>query len=112
MSTYLRNSKVGSSRAVIGVVTDNWDLDVQLRRLLVWLEENLDFHFGGGEWIVDVGYEPRAAVTVAGYTINVELMTLLSKKGITLWLSDYGKTTDEDAHISRDSREARGKASW
>lgn len=97
MSTYLRNNKAGASSVVFDVVTDSWDLDVQLRRLLVWLEEHSDFDFRSGEWIADVGYEPRTGVAVAGYTVSVELMAMLSKNNITLWLSDYGKVAKEDA---------------
>jgi len=99
MSTYLRNNKAASSDAAIDVVTDSWDLDVQLGRLLAWLQEHPKFDFGRGEWIVDVGYERRCGVAAAGYTISVELMALLSKNSITLWLSDYGATTDEDALV-------------
>lgn len=64
-------------------------MDHQLESLLGWLKTHSDFNFSKGQWIVDIGFEPRGSVAVAGYTINVELMHLLSVNGITLWLSDY-----------------------
>ena len=89
MSTYLRNHKEGSTDPIIDIESDNWDLDHQLESLLTWLKQHPDFDFSKGEWIVDIGFEPRNSADVAGYTIKVELMQLLSSKGITLWLSDY-----------------------
>lgn len=89
MSTYLRNHKDGNTDAVINVVGDNWDLDYQLDALLMWLKDHPNFNFANGEWIVDIGFEPRGSADVAGYTIKLELMRLLSLNGITLWLSDY-----------------------
>ena len=53
------------------------------------MREHPDFNAEGCEWVVDVGYEPRRNVAVAGYTISVELMALLARKNVTLWLSDY-----------------------
>lgn len=89
MSTYLRNHKEGSTDPIIDIESNNWDLDHQLQSLLIWLKKHSDFDFSKGEWIVDIGFEPRKSADVAGYTIDVELMRLLSSKGITLWLSDY-----------------------
>jgi len=68
---------------------DSWDLDSELEALLQWLKQHPDFDFAKGQWIADIGFEPRGSATVAGYTISVELMNLLSVNGITLWLSDY-----------------------
>ncbi len=89
MSTYLRNHREGSVDPIIEIQKDSWDLDRQLESLLTWLKGHPTFDFSNGEWIVDIGFEPRRSVDVAGYTISVELMRLLSAKGITLWMSDY-----------------------
>ncbi|MEM7401507.1 MAG: hypothetical protein AAF304_06115 [Pseudomonadota bacterium] len=74
---------------IIEIVNDNWDLDSQLQSLENWFCKNADHNFYDGEWIADVGFEPRADVSVAGYTISVELMKHLAENNITLWLSDY-----------------------
>lgn len=89
MSTYLKNNKSGNALHVIEILNNNWDLDTQLKRLEEWLDDNNHDHFADGEWIADIGFEPRSDVTVAGYTIRQELMSLLVKNNITLWLSDY-----------------------
>ncbi len=46
------------------IVNDNWDLDFQLQSLENWLIKNADFHFADGEWIVDVGYDPKPDTSV------------------------------------------------
>lgn len=89
MSTYLKNNKSGGALHIIEIINDTWDLDTQLKTLEDWLRDNPDHHFEEGEWIADIGFEPRPDVTVAGYTIRQELMSILVKKNITLWLSDY-----------------------
>lgn len=89
MGTYLKNNKSGNAVHIIEIINDNWDLDTQLKTLEKWLNENQDFHFVEGDWIADVGFEPRLGASVAGYTISVELMTCLAKNNISLWLSDY-----------------------
>ena len=89
MGTYLKNNKSRDALHVIEIVNDNWDLDSQLKSLEAWLSDNPNFNFIDGEWIADVGFEPRPDTTVAGYTISVELMMSLAKNDITLWLSDY-----------------------
>jgi hypothetical protein len=96
MTTYLR--KHGASKAnQIAIDAESWDLDAQLERLHAWMHEHPDFNAEGSEWVVDVGFEPRKGVAVAGYTVSVELMRILSQKNVTLWLSDYGKVAAEDA---------------
>ncbi len=89
MSTYLKNNNSEAGIHVIEIINDNWDLDTQLKTLENWLHQNSDFNFSTGEWIADIGFEPRPDVSVAGYTINHELMSLLVENRITLWLSDY-----------------------
>ena len=90
MSTYLRNTERDSSDAIVDVIADEWDLDRQLEDLFAWLHAHPDFDFSSGKWVADVGFSSRPNVAVAGYTISVELMALLSQNKITLWLSDYG----------------------
>jgi hypothetical protein len=89
VATYLRNHREGSSDAIVHIEKESCDLDHQLEALLAWLRRHPHFDFSNGDWIVDIGFEPRRSVDVAGYTISVELMQLLSINGITLWLSDY-----------------------
>ena len=89
MSTYLKNNQSGSAVHVIEIINDNWDLDAQLKSLDNWFNNNPDYHYSRGEWIADVGFEPRPDASVAGYTINLGLMSQLVKNNITLWLSDY-----------------------
>jgi hypothetical protein len=89
MSTYIKNNRIGNSDKPIVICEDMWDLDTQLEALKSWFNHNPAYDFSLGEWIVDIGFEPRPSATVAGYTIPVELMRTLSSKGITLWLSDY-----------------------
>lgn len=90
MGTYLRNSRADSGDAVVNIAADEWDLDRQLDGLLAWLRANPGFDFSSGDWVVDVGFCSRPNVAVAGYTISVELMAVLSGNKISLWLSDYG----------------------
>ena len=89
MGTYLKDNKTGRALHIIEIVNDDWDLDSQLKALEKWLCDNPDFHFVDGEWIADVGFDPRPDTSVAGYTISVELMSQLAKNNISLWLSDY-----------------------
>ena len=89
MATYLRNHREGSSDPIVHIEKESCDLDHQLEALLAWLKQNPHFDFSNGDWIVDIGFEPRRSADVAGYTISVELMHLLSVNGIALWLSDY-----------------------
>ncbi len=89
MGTYLKDNKIGSALHIIEIVNDDWDLDSQLKALEKWLYDNPDFHFVDGEWIADVGFDPRPDTSVTGYTISVELMSQLAKNNISLWLSDY-----------------------
>ena len=88
MTSYLRQHGEGKA-GQIPIDNESWDLDVQLRSLLKWMNEHPDFNSEGAEWIVDVGYEPRPNAVVAGYTVSVELMTILVRKNVTLWFSDY-----------------------
>jgi hypothetical protein len=88
MTTYLRKHATGDPEQ-IDIDTESWDLDVQLERLHAWMREHPDFTRRVMGWIVDIGYEPRANVAVARYTISVQLMTILANKNVTLWLSDY-----------------------
>jgi len=90
MSTYLKNSEADSTDAVVDVIADEWDLDRQLAGLMAWLQAHPEFDFSSGKWVADVGFSSRSGVTVAGYTVSIELMALLSENKITLWLSDYG----------------------
>lgn len=90
MSTYLKNNTTGSTDAAICVVADEWDLDRQLEGLLAWLQAHPDFDFSGGGWVAEIGFSSRPNVTVAGYTVSVELMNVLGRNKIALWLSDYG----------------------
>ncbi|MFK7793973.1 MAG: hypothetical protein AB8B89_01365 [Gammaproteobacteria bacterium] len=88
MGTYLKNNSE-STIHIIEVINDNWDLDTQLKSLENWLIENSDYNFIAGEWIAEVGFEPRYNTSVAGYTVSSELMRRLAKNNISLWLSDY-----------------------
>ena len=90
MSTHLKNNRVGCADAVVDVVANEWDLDRQLSGLMAWLLAHPEFDFSSGEWVADVGFSSRPNVTVAGYTVSIELMAMLSQNKITLWLSDYG----------------------
>lgn len=96
MTTNLRRRGMGNENQV-AIDAESWDLDVQLERLHAWMREHPDFNAEGSEWVVDVGFEPRKDVAVAGYTVSVELMAILSRKNVALWLSDYGKVAAEDA---------------
>jgi hypothetical protein len=96
MTTYLRRRGAGSENQV-AIDGESWDLGAQLERLHAWMREHSDFNAEGSEWVVDVGFEPRKSVAVAGYTVSVELMAILSQKNVALWLSDYGKVATEDA---------------
>lgn len=89
MSTYLKNNQPRTATHIVEIINDNWDLDTQLQALENWLCENPDFCFTNGEWIADIGYDPRPDVTVAGYTVSLGLMSHLVKNNITLWISDY-----------------------
>lgn len=101
MSTYLKNNTTGSADSAINVVDDEWDLDRQLEGLLAWLQAHPDFDFSSGAWVADVGFSSRPNVTVAGYTVSVELMAALSRNRVTLWLSDYGHDGQEACRIKR-----------
>ena len=71
-----------------------WDFDEQIEAIERWFKKNKDYDFSEGVWVIDIGFKARSKSAVSGYTINVNIMKTLSKKNITLWLSDYSKTDD------------------
>ncbi|WP_373092337.1 hypothetical protein [Zhongshania sp.] len=89
MSIVLRALTEDRPKPSIELAGESWDLDEQLEILLSWLKEYPDYNFGEHNWVADIGFEKRNGTDVAGYTVCVELMKLLSGKDITLWLSEY-----------------------
>ena len=89
MTAYFKNYKTGET---FDVVMDEWDLGNQFTEVKIWIKKNSKI-FNKKDWIIDIDYSDleRPNVVACGYTLDVDLMKLLVKYYISLWLSSYGE---------------------
>ena len=76
MATYLRKIVDEKVISQIAISENDWNLDSQLKILEAWLVDNCDVDLDHGDWVADIGFEPRPDVVVAGYTVSTKLMSL------------------------------------
>ena len=88
MTSVLRSLLDPSPTQAVEIEPESWDLDVQIAACTRWLVQN-PLPMGPGELVLDIGFQMRAGVAVAGYTVPCAFMRLLCDRGIDLWLSHY-----------------------
>jgi hypothetical protein len=66
---------------------DVWTLPPQIKALHAWLKRQKKLN--RGDYIADVGFQWYQDASGGGSIISTEMMNVMSKYGITLFLSEY-----------------------
>ncbi len=67
---------------------DSWNLSAQIEELENWLKDNQD-SISNGKYIADVGFSARKKAFGGGAVLTPEAMSIMSKLGMQLFLSEY-----------------------
>jgi hypothetical protein len=72
----------------VEIDADSWDLDTQIASCTRWLREN-QVPTGASDLVLDIGFQARPEVAIAGYSVPLDFMRCLCERNIHLWLSLY-----------------------
>jgi len=76
------------NKKIAWLCDQNWRLPDQVEALTVWLAENRT-SLKPGDYVADLGFEPRRAALGGGAVLSPEAMRTMADLGITLFLSEY-----------------------
>jgi hypothetical protein len=78
----------------VDFICDNdWDLPTQISELKNWLK-NKQKELPKDNYIADIGFEIRKKSTGGGAILDSEMLEILSKIGMEIYLSEYDPTSD------------------
>ena len=66
----------------------SWELPIQIEELENWLRDNQD-SISEGKYIADIGFSVRKDASGGGAVLTPEAMSIMSKLGMQLFLSEY-----------------------
>jgi hypothetical protein len=75
---------------------DEWELPSQIHELEQWLKANHD-KIPPGKYVADIGFQIRREATGGGSVISSEMIQLLAKMGMEIYLSEYGPDSTKAA---------------
>jgi hypothetical protein len=75
---------------------DEWELPGQIHELEQWLKANHD-KIPPGKYVADIGFQIRREATGGGSVISSEMIQLLAKMGMEIYLSEYGPDSTKAA---------------
>jgi len=88
ISIYQVTSEGQKNKEIAWLCDQNWRLPEQVEALTVWLAENRT-SFAPGDYVADLGFEPRPDALGGGAVLSPEAMRTMADLGITLFLSEY-----------------------
>ena len=77
-----------SFKKVAWLCDDVWDLPTQVDELEKWLKLNLPT-LANSEYVADIGFDIRKDSAGGGAVMSVEMIRLLSKANMAVYLSEY-----------------------
>ncbi|MCK7599193.1 hypothetical protein M0G74_18120 [Microbulbifer sp. CAU 1566] len=86
MSIYIRRES--DNERIAWIARDEWELPAQVEGLEKWLIENEE-KLPSASYIADIGFSMRENACGGGAILSVRAMSIMSKLGIKLYLSEY-----------------------
>ena len=77
-----------SYKTIAYLSNDDWELPIQVEELEKWLN-TIGNELSEGKYVADIAFDIRKDATGGGAVINSNMINVLSKIGMEIYLSEY-----------------------
>jgi hypothetical protein len=80
--------EAGSYKNIAYISNDHWELPIQMEEFEKWLN-TIGSELSKGKYVADIAFDIRKYATGGGAVINANMINILSKIGMEIYLSEY-----------------------